>query len=413
MVNISDYSQLTLSNSTQLVTLFWRADSYSAGQKIVQYDFPYKDGVFIENLGKSARRFNITALVDVNTSFFNANTLEQILQSGEFLRLQLPLPIDGQRNFELLQVDGVYTINRSLTTGGYFEVSIPLIQSIEQPTYEQVPNRGLFGKLAGAIFGEAGTQFVDNFSTKYDTLQEKVQEGKDLVQQGINATQNTAIALRNASNLAVSTVDTVNDFISSANELIDSAETLVRTPAVLSEKITNTFVNLQNTFDNAGDLFNVAKNLASFNLSTGGNNSSATKQQEQKNAETFEINVKANALALQYLASGNIDYQTQEDLFDIQKQLQESWELLPDNIRTNTNLYNRLQEMKIATARYLQGLAVSLPFTTTIDINSQPLTMLHYNLYGNLDNVDLLFTLNTNIADAQAMSGNIKILTNV
>jgi len=413
MVNISDYSQLTLSNSTQLVTLFWRADSYSAGQKIVQYDFPYKDGVFIENLGKSARRFNITALVDVNTSFFNANTLEQILQSGEFLRLQLPLPIDGQRNFELLQVDGVYTINRSLTTGGYFEVSIPLIQSIEQPTYEQVPNRGLFGKLAGAIFGEAGTQFVDNFSTKYDTLQEKVQEGKDLVQQGINATQNTAIALRNASNLAVSTVDTVNDFISSANELIDSAETLVRTPAVLSEKITNTFVNLQNTFDNAGDLFNVAKNLANFSLSTGGDNSSATKQQEQKNAETFEINIKANALALQYLASGNIDYQTQEDLFDIQKQLQDSWELLPDNIRTNTSLYNRLQEMKIATARYLQGLAVSLPFTTTIDINSQPLTMLHYNLYGNTNNVDLLFTLNTNITDAQAMSGNIKILTNV
>jgi prophage DNA circulation protein len=413
MVNISDYSQLTLSNSTQLVTLFWRADSYSAGQKIVQYDFPYKDGVFIENLGKSARRFNITALVDVNTSFFNANTLEQILQSGEFLRLQLPLPIDGQRNFELLQVDGVYTINRSLTTGGYFEVSIPLIQSIEQPTYEQVPNRGLFGKLAGAIFGEAGTQFVDNFSTKYDTLQEKVQEGKDLVQQGINATQNTAIALRNASNLAVSTVDTVNDFISSANELIDSAETLVRTPAVLSEKITNTFVNLQNTFDNAGDLFNVAKNLANFSLSTGKDNSSATKQQEQKNAETFEINIKANALALQYLASGNIDYQTQEDLFDIQKQLQDSWELLPDNIRTNTSLYNRLQEMKIATARYLQGLAVSLPFTTTIDINSQPLTMLHYNLYGNTNNVDLLFTLNTNITDAQAMSGNIKILTNV
>lgn len=403
-LNLGNYSPLVLSNQDSRVTLYWRNDVYTSGNRTVNYSFPYQDGEYVENLGRTAKQFNISAYVDVSISFLDSNTLEKILSSGQLLNIQLPLPINGKRFFESLELGGAYTINRSLQTAGVFEVSIPLIETVGRPKYVQTASKGLFSRLSAKIFRGNEEVFQNSFNA--------IGKGREVFNQTVNQTREVAIGIRRASQTLNSRADGVNALITSINEVIDNTETLVRTPATLSRNLSNIFQNLANTYENAEDLFDVCQNLGGFTLDTGASNNSNAKQQEVANANAFEKVVLANALALQYQASVNINYESQQELAKTIKELEERFNNLPTNIKANFDLYNSIQEARLFASQFFSDLNVSLPLLTTKQINKQPITLLSYSLYGNLNNTSLLQSLN-NITDIMQIEGTINILSNV
>lgn len=395
------YSDLIISNSSNRVVLSWVQDEVQQGDKLATYTYPYTDGEYLESLGKSAKVFNITGRIDINTSYSNEKKLIKILEGADLITLELPQPINGKKKFTSLRLAGAYSINRSLQNKGLIDFIIQLKQTIDAPKYTQTITAGAFGGLVDNIFKKTSSIFENVFNA--------VNKGQEVFTNATEGVRQVSATMRRVSETVSGAVDGLNELNTTLSELTNSAETLIRTPATLAGKLSTTFQNFRTTFTNARDLFSTMRSLTSFSLDTGATNNSPTKQQQIQNAKAFEDNIKVNSLALQYQASVNIEYTTIEDLEDIQTQLQDSFNQLPEDI--DIDLYRQIQDARSQAKSIFDGLTITLPRITTIQVNQQPLDLLCYSLYGNLDNLELLQDLN-DIIDIERVSGNIKIISN-
>ena len=151
------------------------------------------------------------------------------------------------------------------------------------------------------------------------------------------------------------------------------------------------------------NMFGQGKNRNKFSSDSLARNSLKTNNQVVYNV------VDAQCLSLACLASSNIDYTSQDQLESILLKINDAFSSI-DSDNFDEDLYYSLQDMIVATKKYLDSLRISLPYNVVIDINNIPAMVLAYKIYGDGRRGQEIVD-NNFIEDSAFVSGKINILS--
>lgn len=132
--------------------------------------------------------------------------------------------------------------------------------------------------------------------------------------------------------------------------------------------------------------------------------------QDEKNFLEIEKNINSYALILAYNSVRRLTIQNNIQLADIRILLENQYAFLVDNFFVGRDFLLKINEIRNEVRLLLDNLQFQVAKVIDIKLNSnQPLLMLVYNNYGNLDKLDNIIALN---GAKKIYNGNIRILSN-
>lgn len=201
------------------IPFYFDSSEFKAGRKTVVHDFPKRDLVTIEDMGRATREFSITAYFlgsdyqDYRDAFINA-----IEQKGAG---KLVHPFYGEID---VYVTGTISVSENKTDGGYATVSISVIES-KEPQYVD-PNFAtditLFDAIDAAI-SSIQDQFDKVFSMA-NAAQSAIDKTTKAVTDAVLLISNVKVAARE-----------IKQFQSAAQNLLVNINKLLTSPVDLSK----------------------------------------------------------------------------------------------------------------------------------------------------------------------------------
>lgn len=369
------------------------------GRKTITHEYPGSKNRYIEDLGGLEKRFTITAWMDNNVSFTDRDRLLKALEEGGAGPLIHP-------TFGTQRVVSIgYSLNDNINELGISKITLNFeVAGLNKLPEAKKGNKGFLANLKSTILGQNETAFnnawktVTNVKAKFDSANQTLKQ--------------SAREIKRVSELVQGSTDTFSDFTTSINQIIDSSKSLVQSPTVLSANLNAAFNNLSVAYNSSQDVFDVAINMFGFDQRDRSSNGNSQLQKDIK-ANQDQINnfANASALALAYNAAGNINYQTLDELNDVNSTLEDGFAQIPTNL--DRDVYQSLLDIRLEASRIFANLAVGLPNIADYTVvNPVSLNVLVYSLYGSLSLKNTIRDLNQ-FQDTSKISGNIKILTNV
>jgi hypothetical protein len=369
------------------------------GRKKITHEYPGKKSRYIEDLGGLEKKFRVNVWTNNNVNYNERDSLIEALETTGSATLYLP-------DFSFENVTSTtYTVSWSNKELGISKFSI----NFEEGSDNILPipalgNKGFVANLKTALLGDNETAFnnavksVKNNKAKFDSFNATVKA--------------TARKIDKVSQNVQGAADTFSDFTTSINQIIAASASLVQSPEVLSEKINIALDNLSVAYESSKDVFTVFKGL--FGLDERDQSAEGTSSQQQDintNQNQVANIVNAGALGIAYDAAAKIDYQTLDELNQVETDLEIGFGLLPNTL--DDDILDSLRTIRVEASKIFSDLSISLPNVIDFEIpNPISLNVLVYNIYGSLDLKNTIRDLNQ-FRDTSQVSGTIKILSNV
>lgn len=377
----------------------YQSQDLAGGRKIISHEYPQKKERFLEDAGGLEKKFTLTVWTDDNVSFGQRDALIEALEGLG----------SGTLTFATFTQDNVgaitYNMRDDIKRSGISEFTINFEKGSPAVNPKKIDgNKGFLANLKSKILGDSETKFDQAFSNV-----------KNAKQKFDSATANVKGAARkiNAASKRVQAVgNSFNDFTTSIGQVVQSVDSLVLSPGILANKINASLSNLSLAYENSKDVFNVFKGMFGFSQSDQDADGNSKRQQDIKNNQDQLNNlINVGIIAISYDAAANIEFANVEELNQVISDLEAGYQALPTGI--DPDILKSLIEMRIEAAKLFADLSISLPNVIDYEVlNPVPLNALVYQLYGSLDLKNTIRDLN-NFRDTSAISGTIKILSNV
>jgi prophage DNA circulation protein len=376
--------------------LVWVGGSLKQGYKKVSHEYPNKDRGYIENLGLSILQGSV--VFDV----YNSQDNDTIIQFENILRSKgagtLVLPTQGA--FEDIEMMSWQSKSDDKNLG-VIQYTIEFAQTSpnQYPTTTNT-NISFFDRLKDKILGDN----VDAFDNAWNTIKNK----RTQTQKALAKIQKTGKDMINLAKKVEGAGSLLSEFSNTIAVVINSASRLANSPRELATQLKIGFDSLESNIPNARVLYNVVGSY--FGFSSGDANAvgnGGIQAEIRQNQQAINNLIRTNALAIGYVAATLIDYKTSNELNEFRQTLKNEYDNLLEQIPDE--ILQSLEELQVNANRFFDRQVLTLPSLQTINVNTQPLGVLVYSFYGNLDEYDNIYNIN-NIRDARQVSGNVTIV---
>jgi hypothetical protein len=387
------------------VPFLWQNDTISnEGRRTVTHEYPDappQRARDVEDLGASNDTINVVAQIDYSANFSLRDNFLNALNSEGSGTLILPTedPIEVSVK--------TYSRDNSLQRLGVVSFNI----SFEQTGANRFPEvvRGSIGEVT-TLKDEVLDQNNSFLSNSWESVKGSKVLFDSAVSKLTDSINNKENGIRKIASSVRSQGDGFSEFSASLNAIVDSAIDLVQSPSRLGDELQTAFNNLELAYETSGDLFDATKGLFGFSAGdktiTG---TSSIQDKKIKNQDLLNDLISTNALVIAYNAAVQIDFQSTNELDQVNEDLENGFLMVDTNI--DNDIYQNLLSIRQEANAILETLRVGLPTITTLeDIPAQPLITLVYGLYGSYDNMDLVENLN-NFTDVTSVSGDIRVIS--
>lgn len=396
-MSILDYSYPGSFRGTDFLV---SSHSIDFGRKTAIHEFPNSDNRFTQDLGLSNRTFHIEAAIYGQGTDYYArrdNLINELNQKGLGL---LSHPFYGAMMVSPL----THTVSETIG-----EINIA---RFSMNFSENQPNIS-----ASSILGSA--------SEVFNEAEEAVELVEDDVQSIYNVSTGYPVnyadafskitSISTAVQTSVSSINTdtnyINDYSASIKNYDDTSNQLVTNPSELSDQISMLLLAGNNVSSTPEDGFNFAKGLFDF----GDDDSDVvfdTLQYKEKSKNSGILNDAVQALALIYAFKNAalIGYTTINEIRTISKILNDQFVKVYASELLSYQTQTQLAQLRITMAEFFKQAEVSVYKVTQIMTKTIPITVLAYQYYGDITQVDNLININ-GIADVSFAQGNMSILT--
>ena len=396
-------AKLPDSSFRDVPALYQSSSVSNKGRKTVTHEFPDSGIRSVEDLGADNNVFTIIFEIDYSVDFSRRNNFITALeQQGSGL---LTLPMEETQEVTVVG----FTRDDSKSSLGITRFNITFEKSEINRFPEVVGgSTGLISNLKDEVSDKNNTLLGEKWSS--------VKNAKALFSSSVSKVtqviEDKTKGIRKLASKTRSSGDGFAAFTSSLNVIVQEVNSLVQAPTDLANKFQTTFNNLEVAFDSALNVFDGVKGM--FGFATGDENvsgNSTTQASKANNQDLLNNLISTSALTIAYNAAVNITFDNVDDLNVVDSTLEDGFQALDENL--DDDIYQIIITIRKETTDIFNNLRISLPQITELEfINSQPLGVLVYQLYGSLDNQDEIEALN-NFTDVSSVSGTIKILSDV
>jgi len=204
------------------VPFFYRSIGGRGGRRNTVYEFPNRDDIHVEDLGKLARKYKVAAFIIGTNYHLDRDRLIDVLDAGGAMTFQHPylgpLPV---------QLDGEFNWSESDTEGGWVQFDFTLVQAGLAFPLIRVATASKVSALA-AIAAETLSA-----KTKFSLL------GAigDVINSVTNAIGKANSALRKVNGKINAGLSLADNLTAAINEFDDQLTKLMNTPGVLMNKL--------------------------------------------------------------------------------------------------------------------------------------------------------------------------------
>lgn len=364
-------------------------ESKSSGKKTVDHEYPNSDRRFVEELGKQAPTYIVTAIIHGTDAIQKRITLEKTLrETGRGLLIH---PIYGQ--IQVVATD--FTSRGDDTDVGKFVFDITFKDTAENITLNAAAtSTQLVSSISSSARDSLDVAFIDqyiNLTTPYILQQSTAQLEGVIAQVGtlgdllpdpssINLSDLNGI-LATAENLAPTVVRQGTDFIGQVRGIYNSYESV-------SGAIADYYSGYIGLTSFGND--RVAKTLIT-----------SKRISEQNNLSVFEDQTRVNALISAYEAASYVDYETDIELNENKAQLEEAYDFIisssaDDGLVFNPDVNAQLNDLRVASRQVLASKLQNTWRVVDIEPGETSLALTSYRYYGDIENIDTLANLNPN-----------------
>lgn len=378
--------------------LIQRAET-TGGRKSVIHEFPNTDTQTVEDLGLIPRRFTVGAILSGDQYFSTRNELIDALETAGVGVLNHPLY--GRIDDAVLIS---YSIDENLSALGdgsiRMEFQINNNTGIPEKAENTLPE--LFQRV------EELTESVQGYINEAYTF---VSGQINLISDSITTVDNF---LRLTEDVALKRQAIADEFTRLTNGFLRIARNInevATTPAILAA----TSVSL---LTESSDLYASKSDQSSFydGLYILGDEriplqpTTADRIERQKNRDVFNDSLQSTALALSYLAAVEIDFLTETEIDNKQAILDNQYFALIDRQNINNDTIQALNEVRDKASQLFDELRLSVRRVVDLKTTVLPVSVISYQLYGNVDDASNLITLNNN-ANTPFFEGDIRVLS--
>jgi len=258
-------------------------DSLEFGRRVIKHEFPLRDDVVAEDMGKKSREHSAAVFVIGDDYLEQRDALMAAIEkpgAGSLVH-----PYFGTINVTISSS----RVRHSTGEGGYCQFSLTFFITPPAPPLENADTQA----DVELSFAESITQSIDDFSDNFDMLN----EANDLVQ-GV-----------------IDDVDSVMDAVENVVSGVTSSITkLITAPFEMGTAIMGAFSNIKNLINNPLDAFNIYSSMfgAGNDLPAVPTTTPSRQQQSDSIAAVRRI-VQQGAVASACLISSEIEYDSLDD----------------------------------------------------------------------------------------------------
>jgi len=204
--------------------------------------------------------------------------------------------------------------------------------------------------------------------------------------------------------------DLINDLSSTILDIRSNINSKISTANNLAASITGIFNTIQFIAQNPLDKFNIMSQL--FNFGQDDiliNKNTQIRIDRQNNRDLLNNSIQVNATALACEALLSITFKSTDDINSYRQILEDQFSNLFNSILDDAT-YDELIDLRNNINSFLDSQTINTPNIVSITTNTIPMTVLAYNYYESLDNLDDLININ-NIIDNSFVSGALNILS--
>lgn len=198
----------------------------------------------------------------------------------------------------------------------------------------------------------------------------------------------------------------------------DNIVSLINNPLALANGIRGIFDQIRVVLAVPEERLDVIKKLFGFNSESEnlsidtdvGNAISENTALAIQNEKTITLHIRVNALSIAYTALATIEFTSIQDLDNSAATVEAEYQSIIADPFLPSEIANNLSDLRKETNLVLQARRLSVNRVIEVDINSTPVQVLAYQLYGQTTRAEDLVDLNDD-PDVSTYEGLIKVLT--
>jgi len=383
--------------------------STSGGRKQVKHEYPNSDVQNIEDLGFKPRNFKLSAIIAGDIA---PDGSSNYLEKRNALLAALEQPGAGTLShpffFSSLQVIArPYSLSEKMTdlNVGYIELEFDISGVPSNPTPETT-SVAQINALAGKVMDSLGKNIDDGWGTSSGF---NLSSAKDLLNDFTSFTQSTTRSIYQVQT-------EVNGFNSMVSTFSNNIATIASDPSKVSQGVIGIIETVGGLYQTTEQAMGVLKQGFSFNDSVPSILPTTPQRIERAlNNKLIKHSVQVGYLAMAYQAAAQTDYATLDDLEADQQVLEAQFQKLA-NDSVDPDTMDTLANLRASANIYMQSQQLTSAEVISIYANECPISVLAYNYYGKVTNIEsltsLVATLNRPMSDNPSfVSGNIQLVT--
>lgn len=371
-----------------------------SGRKQVTHEFPNSDRRFVEDLGRFQNVYKISALVTGSGLDYtaNKNALVEVLEEGGIGLLVHPY------YGTISVVAKQFSVQENITRVG--EAIFDLTFEKSDPALVPIGNSINFSNLdilSDNLLSLLATNIGFGFSL-FNNYPNNFLDAVSLISLIAGAFNiNTRLFTQNRG--------FINIFSQLLNSYTSSANQLVTNPSELGNQTMNLFKETDNVVTAPEDKLTVYTKFYDFNDTQSRVPPTTFERiQRQNNRDILNDSIQAGALVQSYRAATQIEFTNVRELDQVQDTLETQYQKLANKDSLSDDVKLGLQDLRNDSRLFFEQEKLNVNQIDTIETFLQPLTVLTYQYYGDIDNVEKLVELN-DVKNPSFVEGQIAILT--
>ncbi len=397
--------------SYKKIQFFMRVASTRGGRKDVLHEYPGSDRQSVEDLGLKPRSYNITIIINDRDYEQRRDILLAVLSEGENGVLEHP-------TFGILEniVVRKWKLRETLDDVSRAEIDVEFaINDAPAIPFQQGTSPNELQSLNRQLIDSSSAN-IEDFYTGNSTL-------PGVYESAVESIEKVSDAFSDVRTFGANITAQVNIYNAGIVNFTNQINSLVTQPALLANAIATLFANLNELFIAPADTYGAF--VALFGFASGSIPSTANtlgRIQRVSNQNIIDKTMNIGALGYAYVASSQLEFQTNIDIEDVEAQLETQYAsaINPNlsseetdngvNSGISDDMLEDLNDLRVSSLELLDDEILNTKKIISMTVPKLPISVIAYRLYGSTDLADSLVSLN-GINQSTFVAGDILVLS--
>ena len=373
----------------------------AGGRKDVLFEFPNSNKQTIEDLGLRPRVYTMSAVIPHQDYAQVRDNLLRALEDGE--KGPLDHPFYGK--IENI-VARTFTITETITNLGRAELSIVFAVDNDIGVPQKADNAISEASQQLAILNDLNANNIVNDFEVEESFLGNFQDAQELLE-GVAEVFGAVVTF------ATTLTTEINQYAANINEFSTKINQLITIPQDLANSVKNVYSTINGLFSSIEATYDAFANPAFFDFGEDDTEIQQTTQgrvQRTTNRDTVNQSMQTFALGYAYLNAVQIDFQTVEDIDEVNAVLESQYVKILNSLCLCSQTSAALTDLRTISNKLLDDKRTEARKVITVNTKLMPMSVLAYQYYGNTELTDTLLELNS-IKGASFIEGDVRILT--